>query len=97
MIGVNKYVDRDEKFDIELHPHDTTATHRQIDRLQRVRRERDNAKIAALLDKLVAVAKDETLNIMPVTIELAAAGATMGDIVEKLKKLWGTYRENPVF
>jgi len=25
------------------------------------------------------------------------AGATMGDIVEKLKGLWGTYRENPVF
>jgi hypothetical protein len=24
-------------------------------------------------------------------------GATMGDIVEKLKGLWGTYRENPVF
>jgi len=24
-------------------------------------------------------------------------GASMGDIVEKLKKVWGTYRENPVF
>jgi hypothetical protein len=24
-------------------------------------------------------------------------GATMGDIVETLKTLWGTYRENPVF
>ena len=34
---------------------------------------------------------------MPVTIELVAAGATMGDIVEKLKRLWGTYRETPVF
>jgi 2-hydroxyisobutanoyl-CoA mutase large subunit len=26
-----------------------------------------------------------------------AAGATMGDIVEKLKGVWGTYREKPVF
>jgi methylmalonyl-CoA mutase N-terminal domain/subunit len=34
---------------------------------------------------------------MPVTIELVAAGASMGDIVEKLKGLWGTYRERPVF
>ena len=34
---------------------------------------------------------------MPVTIELVAAGATMGDIVEKLKTVWGTYREKPVF
>ncbi len=62
-----------------------------------MRRERDDAKVDALLDELVAVAKDERENIMPVTIELVEAGATMGDIVEKLKTLWGTYREKPVF
>ena len=50
-----------------------------------MRRERDNAKVSALLDRLVAVAKDERENIMPVTIELVAAGASMGDIVESLK------------
>ena len=63
----------------------------------RVRRERDNAKVDALLDRLIDVAKDERENIMPITIELVDAGATMGDIIEKLKTLWGTYRENPVF
>jgi len=47
--------------------------------------------------RLVEVAKDPAQNIMPVTIELVRAGASMGDIVERLKKLWGTYRENPVF
>jgi methylmalonyl-CoA mutase N-terminal domain/subunit len=97
VIGVNKYVDPEEKFDIELHPYDPTTAERQIARLNRVRRERDNAKVAALLDKLVAVAQDERENIMPVTIELVAAGASMGDIVERLKGLWGTYREQPVF
>ncbi len=97
LIGVNKYVDPEEKFDIELHPYDSTTAERQIARLNRVRRERDNARVMALLDKLVAVARDERDNIMPVTIELVAAGASMGDIVEKLKGLWGTYRETPVF
>jgi len=43
------------------------------------------------------VAKDPSQNIMPVTIDLVREGASMGDIVEKLKKLWGTYRENPVY
>jgi 2-hydroxyisobutanoyl-CoA mutase large subunit len=43
------------------------------------------------------VAKDETQNIMPVTIELVREGATMGDLVETLKTVWGTYRETPVF
>jgi methylmalonyl-CoA mutase cobalamin-binding domain/chain len=97
VIGVNKYVDPEERFDIELHPHDPTTAERQIARLNRVRRERDNAKVAALLGTLVAVAENERENIVPVTIELVAAGASMGDIVEKLKGLWGTYREKPVF
>ncbi len=97
VIGVNKYVDPEEKFDIELHPYDTSTADRQIARLDRVRRERDNARVNALLDRLVEVAKNESENIMPVTIELVAAGATMGDIIEKLKGLWGTYRETPVF
>jgi methylmalonyl-CoA mutase N-terminal domain/subunit len=97
VIGVNKYVDPEEKFDIELHPYDPSTAERQIARLNRVRRERDNRKVAQLLDRLIAVARDESQNIMPVTVELVAAGATMGDIVEKLKTLWGTYRESPVF
>jgi len=97
VIGVNKYAEPDEQFDIELHPYDASTAERQIARLARVRRERDDAKMSALLERLVEVAKDESQNIMPVTIELVAAGATMGDIVEKLKGLWGTYRENPVF
>ncbi len=47
--------------------------------------------------KLVEVAKDDAQNLMPVTIELVREGASMGEIVEKLKTLWGTYRETPVF
>ena len=97
VIGVNKYLEQDERFDVEIHPHDETTAERQINRLRRVRKERDNAKVSALLDQLVRVAKDESANIMPITIELVRGGASMGDIVEKLKKLWGTYRENPVF
>ena len=97
VIGVNRFVEQEEQHDIEIHPYDQTTAERQVARTQRVRRERDNAKVDALLDQLVAVAKDESQNIMPVTVELAKAGATMGDIVEKLKGLWGTYRETPVF
>ena len=97
VIGVNRYVEADETFRIETHPYDVTTAERQIARTRRVRRERDNQNVARLLDKLVAVAKDESDNIMPVTVELVREGATMGDIVERLKGLWGTYRETPVF
>jgi methylmalonyl-CoA mutase N-terminal domain/subunit len=97
VIGVNRFVEEEEQHDIEIHPYDPSTAARQIARTRRVRRERDNAKVNALLEQLVAVAKDESQNIMPVTIELVKAGATMGDIVERLKGLWGTYRETPVF
>ena len=97
IIGVNKYVESQEDADIEIHPHDSTTTTRQINRLKRIRATRDNDKVQALLEELITVANDETQNLMPVTIELVRAGASMGDIVEKLKTVWGTYRETPVF
>ena len=97
VIGVNTMVEEDENQEIETHPYDSTTADRQIARTKRVREERDNAKVEMLLDKLVSVAKDETRNIMPITIELVREGATMGDLVEKLKSVWGAYRETPVF
>ena len=97
VIGVNTMVEEDENQEIETHPYDSTTADRQIARTKRVREERDNAKVEMLLEELVSVAKDETQNIMPITIELVREGATMGDIVEKLKSVWGAYRETPVF
>jgi len=97
LIGVNRFVEKEEHVDIEIHPYDQSTADRQIARTRRVRAERDNALIERLLDQLVAVARDESQNIMPITIELVKNGATMGDIVEKLKAVWGTYRETPVF
>ena len=87
----------DEKFDIELHPYDPSTAERQIERLKRVRRERDNAKVSALLDRLVAVAKDEHGRTSCRSRSSWSRGATMGDIVDALKTLWGTYRETRSF
>jgi methylmalonyl-CoA mutase N-terminal domain/subunit len=97
VIGVNKYVEDDEESDIEIHPYDATTAERQIARLKEVRETRDKAKVQGLLEKLRTVADNDSQNILPVTVELVREGATMGDIVETLKEIWGTYRETPVF
>ena len=97
VLGVNKFVEPEDKVDIETHPYDPATAERQLARLARVRGSRDQAEVDRLLDKLVAVARNEDENIVPVTIDLVRAGASMGEIVERLKALWGTYRENPVF
>jgi len=96
VIGVNKYVEEGADPDVEIHPYDPETERRQIAGLNKVREERDDGKLAALLEKLKAVAQDEDENIMPITIDLVKAGASMGDIVETLREIWGTYRETPV-
>jgi methylmalonyl-CoA mutase N-terminal domain/subunit len=97
VLGVNKFVEPDEKMEIETHRYDPTTAQRQIDRLQRVRRSRNQREVDRLHERLIEVARNENENILPVTIELVRAGASMGEIVERLKSLWGTYRETPVF
>jgi len=97
VIGVNRFVDGTPDPAIHTHPYDPTTATRQIERTRRVRAERDPVKFQQLLDKLVQVAKNPNENIMPITIELVKAGATMGDFVETLRGLWGTYRETPVY
>jgi methylmalonyl-CoA mutase N-terminal domain/subunit len=97
VIGINRFVDDTPDAQIHTHPYDQSTADRQIARTRRVRAQRDQAKVDRLLAQLVETAKDPSVNILPVTIELVRAGATMGDIVETLKTVWGTYRETPVF
>jgi methylmalonyl-CoA mutase N-terminal domain/subunit len=97
VIGVNRMVDDTLDPAIHTHPYDYSTAERQVARTQRVRRERNSAAFDALLADLVEVAKDPSKNIMPITVALVHAGATMGDLVETLKGVWGTYRETPVF
>ena len=96
VIGVNRYVDESEHVDIETHPHDPETERRQIDHLRRVRETRDNQRVSQLIEELNQVAADESKSIMAITIELVKAKASMGEIVESLKGIWGTYRETPV-
>lgn len=96
-VGVNKYVDAEEKTSFEIHPIDLSLQTRQIKQLSAVKANRDNARVAQLLSELRIVAQDPTQNLMPITIELVKAYATMGEIVDALRELWGAYHETPVF
>ena len=96
-IGVNKYAEPARKENIEIHKVDPAVEKRQIERTRRIRKERDNETVRKLLDKLAAQARDPAANLMPVTIELAKARATMGEIVARLKDVFGTYTETPYF
>jgi len=97
VIGVNKYVEPPEPPGIEIHRVSPDVEARQIARLRAVRARRDGRRVAELLDRLAREAEDPAVNLMPVTIELVRARATLGEIVERLRQVWGTYTERPVF
>lgn len=97
VVGVNRYVDEEPDPGMETHEHDPEVERRQMERLTRVKDERDQQRVAGLLDQLKGVAKEEDTNLMPVTIEAVKAHASMGEIVSALKEVYGTYRETPVF
>jgi methylmalonyl-CoA mutase N-terminal domain/subunit len=97
VIGVNKYVEPPQKETVEIHRNDPDVEARQIQRVKAVRDRRDNARVAVLLDALAEQAKDPSKNLMPLTIELVEARATMGEIVRRLRDVFGSYAENPAF
>ena len=57
-VSVNRFVDDEEVHDVETHPYDPKTAERKIGRTRRARAERDAAKHNALMEKLIAVAKD---------------------------------------
>jgi methylmalonyl-CoA mutase cobalamin-binding domain/chain len=97
VVGVNKYIDEEEDQKVETHQLDPESERRQIEFLKRVKAERDNAEVERILKKLQETARDDDANLMPVTIEAVKARASMGEIVNALKEVFGTYTETPVF
>jgi methylmalonyl-CoA mutase N-terminal domain/subunit len=97
VIGVNKHVEPPEPATLEIHRVDPDVEARQIAALHATRAQRDSSRVAALLDRLEAEARDPACNLMPVTIELVRARASLGEIVARLRRVWGTYAERPVF
>ncbi|WP_323130191.1 methylmalonyl-CoA mutase family protein [Sinorhizobium medicae] len=93
-VGVNKYVDAASRSaDVHIHPYDDHCTQLQIDRLRAVRENRDDARIQSLLKELVEQARSDDINLLPKTIELVRAKATLGEICSALREVWGSYSE----
>jgi len=96
LVGVNRFVAEEEKGEEEMtfHEPDPMTRQRQIEQLTKVRRERDSQKVtSALADlKKAAVHGD---NLMPPLIHAVKTYATLGEMVQILKEIYGTYSAPP--
>jgi methylmalonyl-CoA mutase N-terminal domain/subunit len=92
VVGVNRFRDDELGARPALLRIDPDGERRQVESLRRVRAERDPAAWAAALRRLDDEARG-TANLVPPIIEAAAAYATVGEISDRLRAIWGTHRE----
>ncbi len=93
MIGVNKYVEHDFER-IPTLKIDESVERAQVARLKDMRRRRDAQRHAAALARLRQDALDGA-NVMPALIDAAEAGATVGEMMDTLKTVYGQYDGGP--
>jgi methylmalonyl-CoA mutase len=92
VIGVNKYPPTDEQA-IEVLKIDNSAVRQtQLDKLARLKAERDPAALQEALDALTRAADRGNGNLLELAIEAARAKATVGEISSALEKVFGRHR-----
>jgi methylmalonyl-CoA mutase N-terminal domain/subunit len=91
IVSVNDFATQEE-CSINLLRVDPKVEKEQVARVQRLRRERDNRKVEKALEKLHHAA-DRDENLMPTIIDAVKVYATLGEITEVMRKVYGEYKE----
>jgi len=94
IVGVNDFVDEDE-VPLETLYIDESAERTQLAKLERLRKMRDGAMVAGALDALRDAATMGN-NVMPPILDAVRAYATLGEMCDALRDVWGEYEETPV-
>ncbi len=93
MLGVNKYpVPYDTVTDVFRTSKE--AIDIEVNRINKLKAHRDNAKLETILDKMRDVCEKEE-NVMPIVMEATKEGATVGEICDVYREIWGIW-EPPI-
>ncbi len=91
IVGVNAYTD-EKPITIPLLEMDPQGYDRQVQRLEQVRRERDPGRVGQALDRL-RLACQGSENTMPYILEAVRAYATLGEVMDVMRQVFGVYHE----
>jgi methylmalonyl-CoA mutase N-terminal domain/subunit len=94
-VGVNKYTEGVD-MEVELHEYDEPAAQLQIERLKELKRTRDNQSVQASLKKLENAAQEQK-NVMPYLVDCCKAYATIGEMADVFRSVFGEYKEPSIF
>jgi methylmalonyl-CoA mutase N-terminal domain/subunit len=93
IVGVNDFVNEEEA-SIEILKIDESVARHQRQRLAELRQRRDNARVQSTLAALGGAAGTSE-NLMPYILECVRAYATVGEMCDVLRRVFGTYEEPP--
>ncbi|MEM3579155.1 MAG: methylmalonyl-CoA mutase family protein [Candidatus Bathyarchaeia archaeon] len=96
VVGVNEFIS-EEKAPIKLLRIDPEIEKKLIERLNEVKSQRNNAKVREILDKLRKAAEKENENLMPYIIQAVKEYATLGEICDVLREVFGEYKPPSIF
>ena len=91
IVGVNRYQSADEEL-IPIHRVDPVLEHDQVERLGALRSRRDSDAAGQAIEKLEEAARGDR-NLMPFILEAVQAQATVGEISDGFRRVFGEYRE----
>jgi methylmalonyl-CoA mutase N-terminal domain/subunit len=92
VVGVNRYVE-DESVDVPLQVIEEEAVQRQVERVRAHKSAQDWPAIQGILSQVVAAANADG-NLLPPMREALRAGATLGQVANTLRSIFGEYRAN---
>lgn len=96
IVGVNEFIEEDEKIDIPILTVSPEVQENQMKRLGELKQSRNKASVDKSLKEIKSAAIDNK-NLMPVFIEAAQNYVTLGEMVGELKKVFGIYKEVSIF
>ncbi len=96
VVGVNKFINKNEKIDIPILEITEEVQKEQINNLKLLKNKRNNDKVEELLNKIENACSDNE-NVMPHIINAALEYATLGEIVQAIEKVYGKWEETAFF
>jgi len=96
VVGVNDFIEEDEKIDIPILQISKEVEEKQVKRLKELKASRNNEDVKNAIKSLNKAAADGT-NLMPVVLDCARKYVTLGEMCNELKEVFGVYEEQAVF
>ncbi|MEE3352840.1 MAG: methylmalonyl-CoA mutase family protein [Actinomycetota bacterium] len=96
VVGVNAFMEGNDSRQADLLRIDQETEDLQRRRLDAVRRSRDDRAVVASLSRVAADAAEPTTNLLPALLEAVSVRATLGEVVDVLEGVFGTYVERTV-